>query len=251
MSAIRSNVARVAGVVAVALTTPQFLSGQVSKDQILCGASSGTQQSCKTNGYATEVRLTRDLSGNRCRQNSNWGHSDSFIWTNGGCRGDFLVTYRGDVPPPRPLPGGPGATRVIPCGNRSGTQMECKTGGYATSVRLIRDLSGGQCRQGSNWGNTDSFIWANRGCWGEFEVTYRGETGGGTPGTRIISCGSSSGNSSCNAFGTVASVRLVRADNPRACRQGVTWGHTEGDIWTKSGCRGDFEVTYARVPQPR
>jgi hypothetical protein len=249
MSTLRSNVARVAGVVAVALTTPQFLSAQVSNELILCGASSGTQQSCKTSGYATAVRLTRDLSGNRCRQKSNWGYTNSFIWTNSGCRGEFHVTYGSGATLPV-VPGGPGgnaSTRVIPCGNRSGTQMECKTGGYATSVRLIRDLSGGRCRQGSNWGNTDSFIWANRGCWGEFEVTYRGGTGA----TRIISCGSRSGNSSCNAFGSVASLRLVRADNSRLCRRGSTWGHTKGDIWTKAGCRGDFEVTYAGVPQPR
>jgi hypothetical protein len=250
MSTLRSNVARVAGVVAIALTTPQFLSGQVSNELILCGASSGTQQSCKTSGYATAVRLTRDFSGNRCNQGSNWGHTDSFIWTNGGCRGEFHVTYGSGA---TPLPGGPGggaSTRVISCGTPSGAQVECKTNGYATNVRLIRDRSGGRCRQGSNWGNTDSFIWANRGCWADFEVTYRGGTGAG-PTTRIISCGSRSGNSSCNAFGSVASVRLVRADNSRLCRQGTTWGYTQGDVWTKAGCRGDFEVTYAGVAQPR
>jgi hypothetical protein len=41
-------------------------------------------------------------------------------------------------------------------------------------VVLIRDLSGRNlCRQGSNWGYTDSGIWANQGCRAEFEVTYR------------------------------------------------------------------------------
>ncbi len=51
--------------------------------------------------------------------------------------------------------------------------MECRTGGNATSVRLVQDMSGGVCRERQNWGHTDSFIWTNRGCRGRFEVTYR------------------------------------------------------------------------------
>lgn len=245
------DAARVGGVMLLALATPQNLSGQMSKEQILCGASSGAQQSCKTNGYATEVKLTRDLSGQRCREGSNWGFTDSFIWTNGGCRADFLVTY-GSGPAILPAqPGGTMSTRVISCGTPSGAQVQCKTDGEATSVRLVRDRSGGRCRQGSNWGHTSTFIWANRGCWGDFEITYRGGAPGGVmPATRIISCGSRTGEFSCNAYGSVASVRLIRADNARLCRQGVTWGHTSGDIWTKRGCSGEFEVTYVGV-QPR
>lgn len=76
---------------------------------------------------------------------------------------------------------------------------------------------------------------------------------GGRPITRIIACGSISGNNSCNAFGTVASVKLVRADDPRLCSRGSTWGYTMGggDFWTKAGCKGDFLVTYTAVMQPR
>ena len=68
-----------------------------------------------------------------------------------------------------------GKTRRIICGSTTGAPRECKTNGEATGVVLIRDLSGRNlCRQGSNWGYTDSFIWANQGCRAEFEVTYRG-----------------------------------------------------------------------------
>ena len=72
---------------------------------------------------------------------------------------EFEVTYGGDATPlPAPAPN----TRVITCGTLSGTQVTCKTLGYATGVRLVRDLSNNRCRKGSSWGNTDSFIWANR-----------------------------------------------------------------------------------------
>ncbi len=73
-----------------------------------------------------------------------------------------------------PQPGQGPTTRIMRCGTGTDRQVECKTRGYATNVRLARDLSGNQCRQGSNWGSTDSFIWANKGCRGEFEVTYAG-----------------------------------------------------------------------------
>ena len=73
--------------------------------------------------------------------------------------------------PVAPVP--PTTTRRINCGDRDGTQVQCRTDGYATDVRLVRNMGTTSCREGSNWGHTDSFIWTNRGCVGQFEVTYR------------------------------------------------------------------------------
>ena len=175
------------------------------------------------------------------------GNTDSFIWTNGGCRGAFEVSYRetGGVPP-----GGTG-TRQITCGTVTIQQVTCKTGGYATSVRLRQDLSGGRCRQGQNWGNTDSFIWANGGCRGTFEVSYRG-AGGAAPippagtQTRRITCGlyPTSQQVTCKTGGNATSVRLVKDLSGGNCRQSQTWGNTDSFIWTNNACRGQFEVTY-------
>lgn len=140
--------------------------------------------------------------------------------------------------------------RVISCGNLAGDQVQCKTAGYATNVRLVRDRGPVQCRQGSNWGSTDSFVWTNKGCGGDFEITYRVATP--TPVTRIIQCGSRGGGDvSCNPFGTVESVRLLRELSRRQCRQGSTWGFSSAEIWTKGRCHGEFEVTYRSVAQPR
>ena len=212
--------------------------------RITCGSPVGNQVQCKTLGYATNVRLVRDLSGNRCRQNSNWGHTDSFIWTNKGCRAEFEVSYgnNGNTGN-KPMPG----TRRITCGTGSNSQVQCMTGGYATNVRLVRDLSGNRCRQGSNWGHTDSFIWTNAGCRADFEVSFGGTNPGLTPGgvTRTITCGNSYGaQMSCNLFGQASSVRLGRDLSNGRCRQGATWGFTQQDMWVKGGCYADFQVTY-------
>ncbi len=214
--------------------------------RIVCGTLSGTQASCKTEGYATEVRLVRELSSNRCRKDFNWGHTDSFIWTNKGCRAEFEVSYR------------PASshTRTLICGVSTGAQVQCLTRGTALQVRLVRELSNNRCRKGTNWGNTDSYIWANAGCKAEFEVTYRGvapprPTPGPSPApapekTRNLSCGNAAGSSmSCNAFGTVATVRLLRDRSGARCSQPSSWGLNEAAVWVARGCYGDFEVTYA------
>ena len=253
MSRIFPHSAALAGFAAAcfALATPHQLQAQAT-EQIACGISSGARQTCNANGQVASVRLTRNLGDVTCRQNSNWGFTGTSLWTSGGCRGDFTVTYRGGDGNAGGgnVGGGNVSTRVIPCGNRTG-RHECKTNGYATSVRILADRSADACRQNDNWGFTDSFVWTNSGCWGQFEVTYRSAGGGVvTPNTRMIACGSASGDNSCNAFGRVATVRLVRTLSGN-CRQGSTWGYGSGDIWTKRGCRGNFEVTYMPTPTPQ
>ncbi len=212
-----------------------------STRRITCGSFSAAQVTCKTEGYATEVRLVRDLNGDRCRKGVNWGNTDSFIWTNKGCRAEFEVTYRTAA-----------RTRTITCGVLTGTQAQCQTGGNTTQVRLVRELSNGRCRKGATWGNTDSFIWANNGCKGEFEVTYQGDPTPPTPSTRKISCGTSSNAQvQCNIGNDASSVRLIRDLSGNQCRQGYNWGRTGRVIWVNRMCRGEFEVTYGGGPIPK
>ncbi len=134
--------------------------------RITCGVTTGARVSCNPFGVVSNVVLIRDLSGGSvCRRNYNWGFTKSDIWTTRGCKAEFEVTYLN-----APAAGNP---RRISCGSTAGAQLECKTNGEAINVVLIRDLTGrNRCRQGTNWGFTDSFIWANGGCRGEFEVTY-------------------------------------------------------------------------------
>lgn len=256
---MREYFRRVGSLRAVVLAGCCFMAIQVPAQSVAqetriisCGSTSAFQSKCNTEGYATAVRLVRDQSGGRCKEKSTWGFTNSFVWTQSKCLGDFEVSYRKTTETTT-------GARTITCGTTSGDQVQCKTQGYATQVRLKKDLNGNRCRQNSTWGYTDSFIWANRGCRGDFEVTY----GSGTPskptpepppapGSRVISCGNKAGaNMSCNTFGKVAGVRLVREYSNDRCRQNSTWGYSNGDMWVKNGCWADFAVTYVAVPQPR
>jgi Protein of unknown function (DUF3011) len=208
---------------------------------IVCGSYSRDQVTCRTGGYATEVRLTHDYTGSRCRKNTNWGHTDAFIWTKQGCRGDFEVTYRDSLPAT--------GTTQLTCGSAAATQVQCSTGVPASRVRVVRNVGSSQCREGDNWKLSGATILAGNGCRAEFEVTYGRDS---TPGmrpmaspTRVISCGNTSGSAmSCNAFGTVATVRLQRDRSGGRCGESGTWGLGNESIWVIRGCYGDFELSY-------
>jgi hypothetical protein len=55
----------------------------------------------------------------------------------------------------------------------------------------------------------------------------------------------------CNAFGTVASVRLQRDRSAGRCDQTSSWGVDGKSIWVARGCYGDFELTYATADMVR
>lgn len=212
---------------------------------IRCGSASGGQVQCRTNGEAENVRLVRDLNRDRCRQKASWGFTDSFIWTNNGCWADFEVAYRGLA--------GPGAsTRIITCGATSGFQVQCETNGFATAVRLRRDLSGTRCSQPSSWGYTNALVWASRGCRAEFEVTYGARPSpvpSPGPGTRVVSCASQGDKMTfCKAGGTVTEAGLLRDRSGGRCGGQGAWGYAGGSIWVKFGCQGDFEVNLGGPP---
>ncbi len=219
--------------------SPPSSGGESSTEAITCGSTTGQQVTCRTGGYATAVRMTRDLSNGRCRQNQTWGHTDAFIWANRGCRAEFLVTLKGE---PAGEQTGP---TVISCGTTTGRQVVCETEGLATNVTLQQDQSGGRCRQGQSWGYTESFIWASQGCRGEFAVTYRdGATGGDA--TRRVTCGTTDTQRlACRPGGSVRTARLQRELSTSRCRQGSTWGYGGDSLWVANGCVGEFSLTVA------
>jgi len=72
-------------------------------------------------------------------------------------------------------------TTRVDCGSQ-GRYRECDAGGVVTRVRLVRQLSSATCIEGSSWGyeRGEDYVWVDRGCRGQFEVTLRG-VGGGSP----------------------------------------------------------------------
>ena len=218
-----------------------------SIQRLTCGSPSNSQATCKVNGYATSVRLVRELSVGRCRQNQSWGFTDSFIWANKGCRAEFEVALRSGS-------GGGAGSQLITCGVASGQYAACRGGGPIREVRLSRDLSGaGRCTPPQSWGHSTVEIWTRNGCRGEFQVIYQNGAGRSTPpgSVRVIACGLITGQQTqCKTGGYASSVRLVRDPSGGRCRPGQTWGYTETFIWTNGGCRGEFEVTYRQGNAP-
>jgi hypothetical protein len=217
-------------------SAPESGAAATTTETVTCGATTGLQSTCRTGGYATAVRMVRDLSGGRCREGSTWGFTDSFIWANRGCRAQFEVTLRGEG-----TAAGPTGPAVISCGSTSGRQVVCDTEGEATAVRLQRDQSGGRCRQGQSWGFTSDFIWTNNGCRGEFEITYKG--GSGDVATRSIVCGTADTQRlACRPGGDLRSAKLVRELSTGRCRADSTWGYGGDSLWVANGCVGQFTL---------
>jgi hypothetical protein len=222
-------------------------------ERIVCGSPTGRQLTCRTNGYATTARLVRDLGGGRCREGQNWGFTDSFIWTNAGCRAEFEVTYRyatggGDA-------GGEALAQRITCGASTGQRVTCATEGAITTARLLRDLSGSRCRQNLTWGYDRQSLWIDDGCTGEFEVMVRagaaGQDGAGATATREMICGGAGAvQVTCRTEGYASGVRMTADLSGGRCRERQTWGFTSTYLWTKEGCRARFQVTY-RGQDPR
>ena len=219
-------------------------SPETTTRRITCGTSTGAQVTCRTDGHATDVRLVRDLSGTRvCREGTNWGHTDSIIWANQRCRGEFEVSYGGSTPT---TPG----TRRVTCGSATAVHMQCNLEQEIASARVVRNLGTAECEEGDNWKHFGTRISAGRGCRAEFEVTFGKDTTPGmkpvAPAARVVTCGNASGAAmSCNAFGTVATVRLQRDRSGGRCGQSGSWGLSDQAIWVARGCYGDFALTYA------
>ena len=283
---------RIGVMAALVVVAPPRLHAQAQTGRMTCGSVSTGQQTCRASAPIASARIERDLNGKRCRAGSTWGYTTSYIWTNSGCRGDFLVSYQNGSVVPGTVNGSVagGTTQTIRCGDLHGARVQCSAGGYINSARIVRQQIMGTCKPNETWGYTSNYVWTEKMCIADFEVTYGGQNNGsysqngtypngtirsGTLGTRVISCGAGYGNNgngkgngnnnnngngngngnggnngrgntfNCNTGGRIAGVRLVRADNANRCRAGNTWGWNGREIWTKNGCRGDFEVTYA------
>ena len=117
--------------------------------------------------------LVKRISDARCVEGQSWGQRNDRVWVDHGCRAKFEVTRSGG--------GGGGGANFVDCNSDNGRYRECSIGpGYFG--RLVRDNSGGRCRQNSTWGTRNGVIWVTEGCRGRFE-RMRGNSGGGWGGS--------------------------------------------------------------------
>jgi hypothetical protein len=181
------------------------------------------------------VVLRRQLSGASCRLGESWGFDGNGIWVDKGCRGEFEVGAR---PSAGGGWGGGSGLPTVRIESRDG-QRAYRRVDTGAGVRLKRQLSSADCRQGRTWGFDPDGIWVDRGCRAEFELGGGPSVSGSYTRVRLESKDGARVEQRVDARGGVVLLRqLSRAD----CILGRTWGYGPEAIWVDQGCRAEFAV---------
>ena len=178
------------------------------------------------------VDMVRQLSGNSCIREVDWGVDQQGVWVARGCRAEFRARTQEAT----------GVVRqVLRCESRRGGIETCPVSLRGAPVRLLRQLSAFPCRPDESWGVGRNEIWVARGCKGEFEIGDR--DGGFPPGPRLLTC-ESKGKSRrfCGASVGQAGVILVNQLSGMACEEGTSWGWDRDGVWVDDGCRAEFAL---------
>ena len=153
------------------------LSGAATKKRLIRCESTGMGQHHCPISLTGSVRLTRQLSKVDCELGESWGYDAEGVWVSQGCRAEFEVEklppragnfisrlFRGDGSSE------PGITmgRPLRCESIDGARKECRAGGSAERVELVRQLSHAKCVVDDNWGWTKDTVWVSGGCRAEF-----------------------------------------------------------------------------------
>jgi hypothetical protein len=218
---------------------------------VRCESQGGNRQQCAIQSGA-RVELTRHLSDTPCRENSNWGVGEGYIWVSGGCRAEFSV-----------IGGGYGSPSQ---GNASANDQQLKACRIEAGRRMPTWSSGdirvqAESREGSiarvRWWAGDKGGLCTVAANGRI-LQFTSEVGGGpppdvgagggeaVPGMIRVTCESQNGErKQCPLPERTrsAEVRLVRQLSASNCRLNDTYGTGPGYVWVAKGCRGEFEVS--------
>ncbi|MFC4729899.1 DUF3011 domain-containing protein [Coralloluteibacterium thermophilus] len=104
------------------------------------------------------VELVRQHSRTDCRQGRNWGWDRNGVWVDAGCDAEF-----------RSARGGGQSAHTLRCKSHDFGRNYCRTDTRG-GVRLVRQHSRTECRQGRNWGWDRNGIWVDNGCDAEFST---------------------------------------------------------------------------------
>lgn len=129
------------------------------------------------------VQLVRQLSRGPCIEGHSWGWDRRGVWVSQGCRAEFEAGGPRWAGPPSHWDRGPGwtgppshwdrgsgwasAPQLIRCESIGNRVQYCALGPIR-SIRLHRQLSRSDCREGRSWGLDRGALWVTHGCRGEF-----------------------------------------------------------------------------------
>jgi hypothetical protein len=213
------------------LSFPSLLFAQA----VPCESIDGTMRECRV-GTSGVIRLTYELSDNRCIEGVTWGtRMAGVVYVTRGCRAMF-VTDDSFGRGPR------GDNRVV-CESITGSYTVCPAS-TAAGVALSRQLSMKPCVEESTWGydREKNQIWVDDGCRGEFILGPSVQTAPPPPLHGVVVCQSLDGKRvECKAD-TSGGVQFIRAFNQAECGYRREWGYDRKVIWVTNGCRAAFAV---------
>jgi hypothetical protein len=116
-----------------------------------------------------DAQLMQQMSQTRCIRDQTWGFDRGSIWVDRGCRGQFADARGGWGWQP-----GGNQPFQIRCESSGGNYKFCPVNlNRGDAVRIVRQLSSANCRQGDSWGWRPDGVWVNRGCRADFVVDRR------------------------------------------------------------------------------
>jgi hypothetical protein len=223
---------------AILLAFPALLRAQA----VPCESVDGTMRECRV-GSAGVIRMTFEMSDNRCIEGVTWGtRMAGVVYVSRGCRAMF-TTDDSFGKGPR------GENRVI-CESEKGNYTVCPAS-TAAGVTLSRQLSTNPCVEESTWGydREKNQIWVDAGCRAEFILGPAVALGRPPALDGVVVCQSLDGRRvECKAD-TSAGVQIIRAFTHDDCGFGKEWGYDRKGVWVTNGCRAAFAVHGSPKPK--
>jgi hypothetical protein len=138
-----------------------FAASCYAQQQLYCASDDGGRHVCNVDTRGG-VRMIRQVSGSLCQEGASWGYDRNGIWVDRGCRANFEVGGYQQA-------GNVGGGQIVQCSSDNGGRRTCSADTRG-GVRLVRQISGSPCQQGSTWGWDRNGIWVDRGCRAEFQT---------------------------------------------------------------------------------
>ena len=220
------------------LTSAFLLSfpSSVFAQAVPCESLDGSMRECRV-GTSGVIRMTFELSDNRCIEGVTWGtRMAGVVYVTRGCRAMFVTDDS--------FGRGPRSDNRVVCESITGSYTTCPAS-TAAGVALSRQLSMKPCVEESTWGyeREKNQIWVDDGCRGEFILGPSVQTV--TPPSTlngVVVCQSLDGKRvECKAD-TSAGVQIIRSFNQEQCGYRREWGYDRKAIWVTNGCRAAFAV---------
>lgn len=127
---------------------------------VQCESNDGRLRTCGSN-LTGRAQLQRQISKQRCIENTNFGVRNGSVWVNGGCRGVFLARTNAG--------GGQPDNYSVTCSSDRDRYTTCAWNARHGTPRMIQQLSKSACREGHSWGYAArTGLWVNHGCRARF-----------------------------------------------------------------------------------